>query len=77
MCIKVLVLSTNKPDQEEGKTILETKKVEEEKKVEEAEVETKVEAIVEEISLANYGDFDFVWQGGFPIERQFQHVNLF
>ena len=59
MCIKVLVLSTNKPDQEEGKTILETKKVEEEKKVEEAEVETKVEAIVEEISLANYGDFDF------------------
>ena len=41
------------------------------KKVETAEVEAKVEAIVEEISLANYGDFDFVWQGGTPIKRQF------
>ena len=29
----------------------------------ETEVEVKVEAVVEEISLANYGDFDFVWQG--------------
>ena len=27
--------------------------------------ESKVEIVLEEISLANYGDFDFVWQGTF------------
>ena len=67
----MLVLSANKPEQEEKKETIESNKVEEEKKVETAEVEAKVEAIVEEISLANYGDFDFVWQGGYSISRQF------
>ena len=61
----MLVLSANKPEQEEKKETIESKKVEDGIKVEKAEVEAKVEAIVEEISLANYGDFDFVWQGAF------------
>ena len=55
-------------DQEEekaspdSKTAVAKKGEKKEFKVETAS-ESKVEIVLEEISLANYGDFDFVWQG--------------
>ena len=57
-------------DQEEekaspdSKTAVAKKGEKKEVKVESAS-ESKVEIVLEEISLANYGDFDFVWQGTF------------
>ena len=57
-------------DQEEekaspdSKTAAAKKGEKKEVKVESAS-ESKVEIVLEEISLANYGDFDFVWQGTF------------
>ena len=57
-------------DQEEekaspdSKTAVAKKGEKKEVKVETAS-ESKVEIVLEEISLANYGDFDFVWQGTF------------
>ena len=72
MAIKVLVMSAKKgeKDQEEekaspdSKTTVAKKGEKKEVKVESAS-ESKVEIVLEEISLANYGDFDFVWQGTF------------
>ena len=72
MLFKVLVMSAKKgeKDQEEekaspdSKTAVAKKGEKKEVKVETAS-ESKVEIVLEEISLANYGDFDFVWQGTF------------
>ena len=72
MSFKVLVMSAKKgeKDQEEekaspdSKTAVAKKGEKKEVKVESA-AESKVEIVLEEISLANYGDFDFVWQGTF------------
>ena len=72
MSFKVLVMSAKKgeKDQEEekaspdSKTAVAKKGEKKEVKVETAS-ESKVEIVLEEISLANYGDFDFVWQGTF------------
>ena len=72
MSFKVLVMSAKKgeKDQEEetaspdSKTAVAKKGEKKEVKVESAS-ESKVEIVLEEISLANYGDFDFVWQGTF------------
>ena len=58
-------------DQEEEKASSPDSKAAVAKKGEKKEVkvesasESKVEIVLEEISLANYGDFDFVWQGTF------------
>ena len=72
MSFKVLVMSAKKgeKDQEEEKTSPDRKtavaKKGEKKEVKvESASESKVEIVLEEISLANYGDFDFVWQGTF------------
>ena len=74
MSFKVLVMSAKKgeKDQEEekaspdSKTAVAKKGEKKEVKVETAS-ESKVEIVLEEISLANYGDFDFVWQGTFQL----------
>ena len=73
MSFKVLVMSAKKgeKDQEEEKASSPDSKAAVAKKGEKKEVkvetasESKVEIVLEEISLANYGDFDFVWQGTF------------
>ena len=72
MSFKVLVMSAKKgeKDQEEEKASPDSKaavaKKGEKKEVKvESASESKVEIVLEEISLANYGDFDFVWQGTF------------
>ena len=70
MSFKVLVMSAKKgeKDQEEEKASPDSKAAvakKGEKKEVKVETESKVEIVLEEISLANYGDFDFVWQGTF------------
>ena len=73
MSFKVLVMSAKKgeKDQDEEKASPDSQTESVAKKGEKKEVkvesasESKVEIVLEEISLANYGDFDFVWQGTF------------